>query len=1328
MVTDVALWTGGHLQSSARTGADGMASLSMNVRGGAQGAEPENVWIFARHGPDAALVTPWGYGFGSNRQTDLTAYVYTDRPVYRPGHTVHIKAVVRRDKGDTLDLPDDNTLQLRVTDADGKQVLEKDEPVSAHGTVTADLTLESDAALGYYSIALLRNGQNAAGMGSFYVEEYKKPEYQVTVKATSLRVLQGNPIQATIEARYFFGEPVEGAKVKYVVHTSTHSWWDEDEEGEAESAGGGEDAEDSGYGETEQQEHEGVLDSNGRLSIAVPAPLDPKRDDQDYRIEARVTDAANREVSGHSTVLATYGSFRVTVEPVSYVFQGNQPVQVKVTAQDYDGKPVQTVVHVGAALEKWDSVTHPRAESPVASRDAATGADGTAMVELPIAGSGDFQVTASAQTPENRAVQGVAWVWVWNGAGAWYRPNVQAQIVADKKSYKVGDEAHLLLVTGLKESWAVVTAEGDTVQSRQLIHVTGESFAFDVPITVKAQPNLVVSAVMVHEDQLITAQKSLKVPAVEQTLTVTATTSKPMYLPGEKGSFDVLAVDARGKPVEADLSFGAVDEALYSVRPDTSGDIVARFYPTRYVDLDPQSSFNFYFYGEAGTKSPLLARLGDGLFHPRMAQVKPGSDLVALKVRKAFPDTAYWNPSVRTGADGHARIEFNFPDALTTWRTTIRAMTDDGKAGGAVTRVLVRKNLIVRLAAPRFFRQGDEATLRVIAHNYLDAAKDVTLALNVSGLEVVGGQTRKVNIPAKGESFVDWRVKAQATGNAVLTAKALTNAESDALEMTLPVEAFGVKQRAAKSGVVFSGAGQNEWSYAYPAGSDAGTRGLTITVTPSVAGTVLEALDYLTGYPWGCTEQTMSSFMPDLIVTQAIDKLHLKSPIDRRTLNDMVSAGIARLYSFQHDDGGWGWWQDDPSRVFMTSYVVSGLGQAKASWEVDNNTIEKGRNWLKAALAAHPNMVADLRAYLVYALATTGGAPRESLDKTWESRGQLSDEGLALAGLALDAAGDGRAKEAASLLEKKVKTNDTDAYWTGSYDALMEYRDDTSDETTALAVKLLVRQDRASGLLPKAVQWLGKHRSGDYWDSTKQTAMVTGGLTDYLALSGELANSSDVEVLVNGVSMGKRHYGPGDSFTLPWRIRVSAAQAGSGGHVTVRKSGDGITYWAAEDNWYSDDRRAFQQEKLSLNITRDYYVLQKRQPKPADPITYDLVPLKGAVHVGDVVAVRLAVNGSDWKYLLAEDPIPAGTEFLPSTGLYKLNNQPSWWADWYTRKELHDDRVAFFNTDFSSRREYAYLLKVVNPGKFVISPAQAGPMYQSNVQTTTDPGILEVQP
>ena len=362
-------------------------------------------------------------------------------------------------------------------------------------------------------------------------------------------------------------------------------------------------------------------------------------------------------------------------------------------------------------------------------------------------------MTASAQTPENRTVQGHTWVWIWNGAGAWYQQNTQAQIVADKKSYKVGDTAHLLLVTGLKESWAVVTTEGDTVQSRRLMHATGESFAFDVPITQQSQPNLMVNAVIVHDNQLMTAQKSLKVPLVERTLTITATANKSQYLPGEKGSFDVFAVDSQGKPVEADLSFGEVDEALYSVRPDTSGDIVSFFYPKRYAYLEPQTSFDFFFSGQAGTKSPLLAELKAGMFHPRMAQVKPGSDLVVPKVRKAFPDTAYWNPNVRTGPDGHARVEFNFPDALTTWRTTIRAMTDDGKAGGVVTRVLVRKNLIVRLAAPRFFRQGDETVLRVIAHNYLATAKDVTFALDVSGVDVMSGQTQKVNDSGQGREL-----------------------------------------------------------------------------------------------------------------------------------------------------------------------------------------------------------------------------------------------------------------------------------------------------------------------------------------------------------------------------------------------------------------------------------------------------------------------------------------------------------------------------------------------------------------------------------------------
>jgi alpha-2-macroglobulin len=182
--------------------------------------------------------------------------------------------------------------------------------------------------------------------------------------------------------------------------------------------------------------------------------------------------------------------------------------------------------------------------------------------------------------------------------------------------------------------------------------------------------------------------------------------------------------------------------------------------------------------------------------------------------------------------------------------------------------------------------------------------------------------------------------------------------------------------------------------------------------------------------------------------------------------------------------------------------------------------------------------------------------------------------------------------------------------------------------------------------MPKAARWLAENRDGDYWYSTKQTSMVIQGLTDYLALSGELANTSDVEVLVNGTSVGKHHFGSDDALprhgrsNFP-RLRLPTAEKSRSARAAM------ASRTGPPNSWYSADRKNFQQGQLALNITRDYYLLQKKQDKPTDPITYDLVPLKGPVHIGDIVAVKLALNGTSWKYLQAEDPIPAGTEFLP---------------------------------------------------------------------------------
>src|SRR5260370_13146548 len=102
-----------------------------------------------------------------------------------------------------------------------------------------------------------------------------------------------------------------------------------------------------------------------------------------------------------------------------------------------------------------------------------------------------------------------------------------------------------------------------------------------------------------------------------------------------------------------------------------------------------------------------------------LAQLKPSDTMVEPKVRKVFPDTALWLADVRTDSRGRAVAELTFPDSLTTWRATVRGITADTRVGSTIDRVIVRENLMVRLAVPRFFPQRTEMTQTTHAPNYL---------------------------------------------------------------------------------------------------------------------------------------------------------------------------------------------------------------------------------------------------------------------------------------------------------------------------------------------------------------------------------------------------------------------------------------------------------------------------------------------------------------------------------------------------------------------------------------------------------------------------------
>ena len=601
--------------------------------------------------------------------------------------------------------------------------------------------------------------------------------------------------------------------------------------------------------------------------------------------------------------------------------------------------------------------------------------------------------------------------------------------------------------------------------------------------------------------------------------------------------------------------------------------------------------------------------------------------------------------------------------------------------------------------------------------------------MDLKGLQIVDGATRDVNVPSKGDVKVDWRVKAGNVLESVVTAKALTNEESDAMELTLPVIPYGVKMALPKAGSIAKSDEETTQEIIFPERTEATSRTLRLELAPSVAGTIFAALQYLTSYPYGCTEQTMSSFLPNIIVSDAIKELGLKPAIDQAELKKKIDAGINRLYDYQHDDGGWGWWQTDESHVFMSTYVLAGLSQAqKAGYEVKPETISKAQAWVKKAFDGDTKIIADLRAYMAYSLVLSGMNDKAVLDSVWDQRKELSPYGAAMLGLAMFQLKDPRANELATTVEKGAIVDEQNAHWELNRDPMLDFYTDASPEATAFAAKFLSKVRPESSLLPKASYWLVTHRNeGYWWDSTKQTAFVIYGLTDFLKLSGELKPNYSVEVLVNDKQVISRKFTEADAFSpSAVTFKVTAEQLGANNKVVIRKHGQGRLYWSLRGEYYSDEKKLFNNGSFNLTLAREYFKLSPVREK--ERIVYKLDPLNGPVQVGDTLAVRLTVTGSEWKYMMVEDPIPAGTEFITRDNLYEIKEKPPWWTWYWTRREFHDDRAAFFETYFPrGGREYVYLLKVVNPGVFKVSPGKVEPMYQPNIFATSDPLTMEVK-
>ena len=292
-------------------------------------------------------------------------------------------------------------------------------------------------------------------------------------------------------------------------------------------------------------------------------------------------------------------------------------------------------------------------------------------------------------------------------------------------------------------------------------------------------------------------------------------------------------------------------------------------------------------------------------------------------------------------------------------------------------------------------------------------------------------------------TVVGWPIEVQTLGTLTVTLRVKSDKAADAVRLSVPIGPLAVPEVASIIGNTTSSA---EHTIELPANTIKEISTLQIDLSPSIAASILDGLAYLTGYPYGCVEQTMSKALPNAVVGRAFNALGVDNPHIKADLPRKVNAGLQRLYGYQHNDGGWGWWFDDSTDDYQTAYVLFGLAMTKqAGYEVDAGVIERGAKYLTERL---PNIDDErTKAYALFALALNGkgqsgrnsadgGASRIHSGWTCSRKPglaialhELGDEALAQ-------------KMLDRLIEQAVVT-DSEAYWnTGDADGHYQREDD----------------------------------------------------------------------------------------------------------------------------------------------------------------------------------------------------------------------------------------------------------------------------------------------
>jgi uncharacterized protein YfaS (alpha-2-macroglobulin family) len=1251
-----------------------------------------------------------GYTF---RTSPMRVYTQTDRPLYRPGQTVHLRGVVRADDDAHYRVPSDKHVRVVVRSPNQQAFVDRQAQLDENGIFAFDVQLPANIPTGDYTIVVAAAGSdlkfaNNDSQTVFQVEAYRKPEYAVTVRIPGGPYVSGDQIPINVSATYYFGQPVRGARVSLTV-TKTASfdsyqvgngYVPDVEAGEAASYH-------FGVAGDQVLTRQGTLADDGTAKFTIPSDLGKALDSQDYQVEATVIDPASNPVSGTASTTIHRGAQQLFLEPSNYVTMADAPNPTVVTVQDLlqHGQP-NVPIHCDV-LEQSYVVTqsgdlkgaygvYTLAETPAYALDSTTGDGGSVTVPLRLPHVGPYRVHCAVHdTRGNTIVRDLYLYGARQGTVTSATLNTRDITVApDRTVYAVGDTAHVQILSPIPDVPLLVTTEREKVYTHQILTLKGTSAILELPITADHVPNIQVSVSLQGRGRVDTGSADLRVPATQSYLNVTLKPDHDQYRPGENAVFTVTATDATGKPAQGVFAICVVDEAIFALADNTPATIKYACYRHRIAPVMLSASL-----------IASAARFGAG-------GKGGGGGAPNENIRTDFPDTAYWSPNVRTGDDGVATVSFSMPDSVTTWRATAVGVTPATQVGYVTTKVIATKPFLVRPVLPRFVTTGDRVTLGAIVENDTDTTADTNVKITATPFSIDGASSQRVSVPAHASRMVAWPAKVQAGVSATVAFEAVAGDHTDGVQLTLPLLSGGVPASINRAGEL-RGDSTNV-DLATPAEALAGSAYMDIAITPGLAGSLDLGTRYLGGFSYTCAEQTVSAFLPTILAKEAYAKAGVAPPdgMFPKDLDARVTVALARLAGLQHLDGGWNWWAYDQTDPYMTAYVVSAMFQAKRlGYQISEESYRAGTTSLVKQLDS-PAAGLATRAYMLYVLAVAGQPQPSRAQALAAQADTMAFYGQAYLALAFDAAGDhDRARQMLDRMGAQASVTETSATWHEQLSDLPPMRG-TDVYSTAAALNAYAAIAPGDPVALKAARSLLANQWYGSWRTTHDSAVALIALDRYWLARGDLQADAHYQVLLNGTLLKE---GQASASAPSSTMHIEAAGLRAQNTLRIVADGTSPIYWSVSLRFRVAGQAGTQGGDLRVSRT---YTLA------------DGAPITGPIPSGSLVRVTLKVDAAaPLDYVLVSDQLPAGLEALnPNLATTQQGPSPdSTKQPIYSYLDIRDSEVDFFITKLpAGSQQIVYYAQASTSGAFQASPAMAWQMYVPTVIGLSSSTTIEV--